>query len=632
MTEISNEIDIQNRVRFQDIINRLCPGKKDETSSDRYITALIHSSQCYKCCDQELCHSPNTSLSYCINSLLNCRRGKTIVNPMDIINTAKLSTEQVLCLIHDPCINVAYMLLSGPKDQFVTTINQFAKEISNNKNNFGFDTKTLDDVRRAIVDEKKIDKKLFQGITHFAKGCSDIMADKIRSVRNAWIQECFKALGSYVLIPLIVGRSPFIIVKFIKPAAKSWLNLGPAIVKNMILPAGAGAFPGIACLVAWFASIVTFGPATFQLFFDTFLLKKYQTTLKKAYEDFYESDLTLDSIVTFSAFKDALDYGTALIYHNPAFYLSQAGILGLAKSVGLTIPDALLIQNSVHELKGDTKEKNFLSDDLQCQPCDRYIQIPSLLYDHMASNLEEYREIMAFVLKNGFSLARIGSHLNQNIQDIRSKAYVAKILSHFKESVKGITSLFWINMQDGKDFETSLKSVVKSDVDIEKLAHEVIDKTLNAEYIDGIGNTLLGQGAQVLAFKERAVDNYNLAVDYLEKARKAKQALANPANALFEQLPSETRNMFLQAAGAQLPAPREMNVEKMQELLASGQSFGDILRKHPEYKPEVMVAPNQPLQLGNGIGSGLLRNRIEDETDELWLSEKNVQTLLSVKF
>ena len=47
MTGISNEIDIQNRVRFQDVINRLCPGKKDETSSDRYITALIHSSQCY---------------------------------------------------------------------------------------------------------------------------------------------------------------------------------------------------------------------------------------------------------------------------------------------------------------------------------------------------------------------------------------------------------------------------------------------------------------------------------------------------------------------------------------------------------------------------------------------------------
>ena len=164
------EVSIQNRVRFQQIMNRLCPGKKDMTSSDRYITALIHTSQCYKCCDQEVCDTPNTSLSYCIQSILSCRRGKRTVQPTDILDSGKLSNEQVLCLLHDPCINVAYMLLSGSEGQFKDTINKFAKDISNNQNNFGLDPKSLDDVRKAIVDGRKIDKAIFRGITYFANG------------------------------------------------------------------------------------------------------------------------------------------------------------------------------------------------------------------------------------------------------------------------------------------------------------------------------------------------------------------------------------------------------------------------------------------------------------------------------
>ena len=596
---------LTDRIEFQKRINILCPGSKDKTARDRYITVLIRTSRCYRCCEEEDCKNPNQSLLYCLKSILECRMNRSTVEPRTLIDKARLSDEQIACFLHDPCLSLAHMLLNGSDASFKTNMNWFVSEIKKSPSSIILPPEDIKRVRDQIINEDKLTKTIdLRKITLFAQYCMQILNRHMISISTANMKHVLSFLGSYVVVPIVVGPHTFCVIKFIKPAIKTWSwNIPKFITSTLIAPGGWMATLGFPALMAWAYSIYAFLPHAFKLYFDTYYQKQFHDAWEEARTKYHQSSPSIDSICSFAAFKYVKDLIVSIVWHNPGFYLSQFALRSIAMAKGFDAHElnahlnAVQIDLAKKYEKMPKDDKNLLYD------------IPRILYNGIAENAQDYINIFSQVATHIVAVNQISTNLHAQISQILEDVQIQQVINIFRSRVPDI--VFDPKNESDKnanDYGKRLKTFMEFKINVEG-TNAFVNASLNNT--NQMMKSGINTGIDMFEAGQNTVKYLEVAVDVLKKAKTAKDTanilLDSPVNtatvALWNSLPLDVRKSFRKSAKIAIAdKPRDIHDDFL-ENLQRGDSLLESLKKAVERKHEVDVS--QP-KLPNAANARLL--------------------------
>ena len=142
----SENIDLFNMKKVKEILDSFCTGERDKTPQDMFITCLIEESECYSCKDKDKYF--DETISTCVRKLLSCRNNGERI---DFSSYGNMTSDQMYCILHDPCIHTAYMLLSSDEKRYQKNVDDLISKVRETDADLGWIEKnTIEALRESM--------------------------------------------------------------------------------------------------------------------------------------------------------------------------------------------------------------------------------------------------------------------------------------------------------------------------------------------------------------------------------------------------------------------------------------------------------------------------------------------------